>query len=71
MCKKCDSYYRGRWYIAYYLKGEYGEIYNYRPTNFEGGREILVDGETLSMNKSRKDMLEFDEYRGKVYTRLG
>ena len=59
MCKKCDNY-RGRWYIAYYLDEEYGDIEKYKPSNFEGGREILVDGGILSMNKSRKDMLEFD-----------
>jgi len=70
MCKKCDNY-RGRWYIAYYLDGEYGEVEKYKPSNYKGGRSILVDGSILSMNKSSKDMLEFDEYRGKVYNRIG
>ena len=71
MCKKCDDYYRGRWYIAYYLDGEYGQVEKYKPSNYEGGRSILVDGGILSMNKSSRDMLEFDEYKGKVHTRLG
>ena len=77
MCKKCDSYYKGRWYIAYYLDGDYGDIEKYKPSNPGYGlhyfkyREILVDGGILSMNKSRKDMLEFDEYKGKVYNRIG
>ena len=67
---ECDNY-KGRWYIAYYLDGEYGNIEKYKPSSYEGGRGILVDGEILSMNKSRKDMLEFDEYKGKVYRRIG
>ena len=71
MCKKCNNYYRGRWYIAYYLEGEYGQVEKYKPSNYGGGRGILVDGSVLSMNKSSKDMLEFDEYKGKVLYKIG
>ena len=70
MRNRCDNY-RGKWYIAYYLSGEYGAIEKYKPSKYKNSKEVLVDGGILSMNKSKKDMLEFNEYKGKVYRRIG
>jgi|TARA_R110002153_G_C13238233_1_gene490496 hypothetical protein len=65
------KYYSNKWFIAYLLNKDYGEIYKYKPSNFKDSREILVQGGALAMNKSREEMLEFEEYKGKVYQRLG
>ena len=71
-CRKCHDYYNGRWYIAYYPNREHGQVEKYKPSNHEGGKLTLVEGVFLYMHKGgSKDMLEFDEYRGKVYTRVG
>jgi len=63
--------YNSRWFVAYFLKENYGEFYTYQPRKFKNSIEILVQGSALVMYNTRKRMLEFDEYKGKVYRRLG
>ena len=60
-----------KWFIVYYKSRNYGNIYTYQPRDFKNSKQCLLRGSVLSMHKSRKQMLEFKEYRGKVYNRIG
>ena len=63
--------YRLKWFIVYYLEENYGKYYTYQPRKFKNSIEILVRGSALTMYNTRKKMLEFKEYKGKVYWRAG
>ena len=63
--------YGNRWFIAHYLKENYGEFYTYPPIEFKNSNEILVRGSALVMYNTKKQMLEFKEYGDKVYWCIG
>ena len=62
---------KGTWYIVHYLKENFGDFSTYQPRKFKNSKEILARGSILAMYKSRKQLLEFKEYKGKVYSGLG
>ena len=58
-----------KWFIVYYLEENFGKYHTYKPREFKNSTEILVRGSALTMYNTREKMLEFKEYRGKVYWR--
>tara|TARA_R100000995_G_scaffold15223_1_gene5963 strand:+ start:216 stop:530 length:315 start_codon:yes stop_codon:yes gene_type:complete len=66
-----EEAYSRKWFIVYYLKGSCGEFHTYKPRKFKNSIEILVQGSALTMYNTRKKMLEFKEYKGKVYSLFG
>jgi hypothetical protein len=58
---------RHRWYIVHYLKEDFGDFSRYQPRKFKNSKEILASGCLLEMYNNRKQLLEFKEYKGKVY----
>tara|TARA_R110002020_G_scaffold307534_3_gene523365 strand:+ start:5608 stop:5832 length:225 start_codon:yes stop_codon:yes gene_type:complete len=62
---------KDKWYIVHYLKENFGDFSTYQPRKFKDSKEILARGSILAMHNNRKQLLEFTEYKGKVYTSLG
>ena len=63
--------YRSKWFIAHCLHVDYGNFYKYKPTKFKGSNEILVEGGILYEYQTSSNMIEFKEYKRKVYCYVG